>query len=35
MEVTNLHTKKAGDHVNLEYDLIAKYVEKLFAPASS
>lgn len=31
MEVTNLHTKKAGDHVNLEYDLIAKYVEKLFA----
>lgn len=32
MEVTNLHTKKAGDRVNLEYDLIAKYVEKLFAP---
>lgn len=31
MEVTNLHTKKTGDHVNLEYDLIAKYVEKLFA----
>ena len=31
MEVTNLHTKKAGDRVNLEYDLIAKYVEKLFA----
>jgi len=30
MEVTNLHTKKPGDHVNLEYDLIAKYVEKLF-----
>jgi riboflavin synthase alpha subunit len=29
MEVTNLHTKKAGDRVNLEYDLIAKYVEKL------
>jgi riboflavin synthase len=29
MEVTNLHTKKAGDRVNLEYDLIAKYVDKL------
>ena len=32
MEVTNLNTKKVGDLVNLEYDLIAKYVEKLFAP---
>ena len=32
MEVTNLHTKQVGDRVNLEYDLIAKYVEKLFAP---
>lgn len=31
MEVTNLHTKQEGDLVNLEYDLIAKYVEKLFA----
>jgi riboflavin synthase len=31
MEVTNLHTKQVGDLVNLEYDLIAKYVEKLFA----
>ena len=30
MEVTNLHTRQIGDHVNLEYDLIAKYVEKLF-----
>ncbi|MFP4259994.1 MAG: riboflavin synthase [Opitutales bacterium] len=30
MEITNLHTKKPGDRVNLEYDLIAKYVEKLF-----
>lgn len=29
MEVTNLHRKKAGDQVNLEYDLVAKYVEKL------
>ena len=32
MEVTNLKDKKVGDSVNLEYDLIAKYVEKLFAP---
>lgn len=32
MEVTNLHTKRNGDRVNLEFDLIAKYVEKLFAP---
>ena len=31
MEVTNLHTKKVGDKVNLEFDLIAKYVEKLFS----
>ncbi|MDQ8195239.1 riboflavin synthase [Coraliomargarita sp. SDUM461004] len=30
MEVTNLHTKKVGDLVNLENDVIAKYVEKLF-----
>ena len=30
MEVTNLHTRKVGERVNLEYDLIAKYVEKLF-----
>jgi riboflavin synthase len=29
MEVTNLHTKRVGNRVNLEYDLIAKYVEKL------
>lgn len=35
MEVTNLHTKHAGDRVNLEYDLIAKYVEKLFGPGAS
>lgn len=34
MEVTNLHTKRAGDLVNLEYDLVAKYVEKLFAPGT-
>lgn len=35
MEVTNLHTKKTGDLVNLECDLIAKYVEKLFAERQS
>jgi riboflavin synthase len=29
MEVTNLHRKEVGDRVNLEYDLVAKYVEKL------
>ena len=29
MEATHLHSKKAGDCVNLEFDLIAKYVEKL------
>lgn len=28
-EVTNLHTRKPGDRVNIEVDLIAKYVEKL------
>ena len=33
MEITNLHTKQPGDRVNLEYDLIAKYVEKLFGNA--
>ncbi len=29
VEVTNLHSLKAGDPVNLEADLIAKYVEKM------
>ncbi|MEI6713366.1 MAG: riboflavin synthase [Verrucomicrobiota bacterium] len=28
-EVTNLRTRKAGDRVNLEYDLLAKYVERM------
>ncbi len=28
-DVTNLHTKKVGDPVNLEADVIAKYVERL------
>jgi riboflavin synthase len=27
--MTNLHSLKAGDPVNLEADLIAKYVEKM------
>ncbi|WP_438483494.1 riboflavin synthase [Oleiharenicola lentus] len=31
LEVTNLQDKKAGDAVNLEFDLLAKYVEKLTA----
>ena len=31
MAVTNLHEKKAGDLVNLEFDLLAKYLEKLTA----
>src|SRR5450432_2019391 len=29
VEATNLHSLKAGDPVNLEADLIAKYVEKM------
>jgi len=29
MELTNLHKKKAGDPINLEFDLLAKYVESL------
>ncbi len=32
LAVTNLRDKKAGDVVNLEFDLLAKYVEKLHAP---
>ena len=27
--MTNLHSRHAGDRVNLEYDLLAKYVEKM------
>lgn len=30
-EVTNLHERKAGDLVNLEFDLLAKYVERILA----
>jgi len=32
LEVTTLGTRSAGDRVNLEVDLIAKYVEALLAP---
>jgi riboflavin synthase len=32
LAVTNLGTLTAGDPVNLEFDLLAKYVEKLCAP---
>jgi riboflavin synthase len=31
LAVTNLHAKKEGDGVNLEFDLLGKYVEKLLA----
>lgn len=29
LEVTHLHTKAVGDSINIEYDMIAKYLEKL------
>ncbi|HYR57118.1 MAG TPA: riboflavin synthase [Chthoniobacteraceae bacterium] len=29
--VTNLRTRRAGDRVNLEFDLLAKYVERILA----
>lgn len=29
--MTNLRTRRAGDRVNLEFDLLAKYVERLLA----
>lgn len=35
VELTNLHTLKAGDPVNLEADLIAKYVEKMMRSESA
>jgi riboflavin synthase len=31
-DVTNLRSLKAGDPVNLEVDVVAKYVEKMMAP---
>lgn len=35
VEMTNLHSLKPGDPVNLEADLIAKYVEKMMTRESS
>jgi riboflavin synthase len=35
VEMTNLHSLKTGDPVNLEADLIAKYVEKMMKSGSS
>jgi riboflavin synthase len=32
LEHTNLHDRSTGDEVNLEFDVLAKYVEKLVAP---
>ena len=34
LEVTNLGSRKAGDLVNLEFDLLGKYVEKLLQTRS-
>ncbi len=34
VEMTNLHSLRAGDPVNLEADLIAKYVEKMMTAES-
>ena len=33
LAVTNLSSRKAGDRVNLESDLLAKYAEKLLGKA--
>ena len=33
--VTNLRDRKVGESVNLEFDLLAKYVEKLVAPRAT
>jgi len=35
LEHTNLRAARPGDRVNLEIDVIAKYVERLLVPASS
>jgi riboflavin synthase len=34
-QVTNLHQRKPGERVNLEFDLIAKYVERMLQRGSS
>jgi len=31
LEATNLGSRRAGDRVNLEYDLLAKYVERMLS----
>ena len=35
LAVTNLHKKQVGDLINIEYDLVAKYLEKLQVSISS
>lgn len=35
VEVTVLRERRAGDHVNLETDIIGKYVEKLLSPVQA
>ena len=35
LEVTNLREARAGDLVNLEVDVIAKYVERLLGPRNA
>jgi len=35
VEMTNLHSLQPGDPVNLEADLIAKYVEKMMSVDTS
>jgi riboflavin synthase len=34
-QVTNLHQRRPGDRVNLEFDLIAKYVERMLSAQST
>ena len=34
-QVTNLHQRKPGERVNLEFDLIAKYVERMLQKGTS
>jgi len=34
LDVTNLHARRAGEAVNLEFDLLGKYVEKLLSHRS-
>jgi riboflavin synthase len=34
LERTNLGTRVPGDRVNLEFDMVAKYIERLVAPGS-